>query len=206
MGTSENWVLLEFTETQAPRISGSLNTCFYWATKSYVHCLSWCCLPKTAAKEGRRLSPPSFYQEAPASEERLHNEDGNKIHNTFLAQMYFLWLPSWALAVVSPSKHPPIKCIFTKLFPWISKNLEIFSQESNSISPLSHLHATNTTEKVIAQWHGKLRDSWTAQVHWKQGMFPQHAICIRAEDKGIKWIYRLLNLIPEKVLRKHVMN
>lgn len=151
---SENWQILEFTETKAPRISGSLNTCIHWAIKAYVHCISWYWLPNTAAQEGsRRLSPPSFHQEAPASEVRAPNEHGNKIHNTFLVQMYFLWLLSWALAIVSPSKHPPIKCIFTKLFSWITENLEIFSQDSNSISPLSHLHATNTTGKVIAQWH-----------------------------------------------------
>lgn len=106
-----------------------------------------------AAKPGRRLFPSSFYQESPAFEVRVSNEDVNKIHNTFLAHMYFLWLPSWALAVVPLSKHPPIKCTYTKLLPWITENLDIFSQDSNSISPLSHLHATTTTEKVIAQWH-----------------------------------------------------
>lgn len=136
---SENWQILEFTETKAPRTSGSLNTCFHWATKPYVHCISWYWLPNRAAKEDRRLSPSSFQQEAPASEVRAPNEHGNKIHNTLLVQMYFFWLPSWALAIVSPSKHPPIKCIFTKLFSWITENLEIFSQDSNSISPLSHI-------------------------------------------------------------------
>lgn len=114
--------------------------------------------------------------------------------------MYFLWLPSWALAIVSPSKHPPIKCIFTKLFSWITENLEIFSQDSyQSIKPFAcYKHNWESNSSVTCYGPGKLHGSWTGQIHWKQGKFLQSDICISAEDKGIRWSHGLLSLTPEK--------